>query len=46
MFGSNVIVIKHAGFFLRQHNNSSGSIGKALEHRWPASLIKDFLLNQ
>jgi hypothetical protein len=29
---ANVIVIEHASFFLRQDNNATGSIGKALKH--------------
>jgi hypothetical protein len=29
---ANVIVIEHASFFLRQYNNATGSIGKALKH--------------
>jgi hypothetical protein len=34
MFGSDVIVIEHASFFLRQNNNAAGSIGKALKHQF------------
>jgi hypothetical protein len=33
VFGSDVIVIEHASFFLREDNNAAGSIGKALKHR-------------
>jgi hypothetical protein len=25
-------VVEHAGFFLRQHDNTSGSVCKSLEH--------------
>jgi hypothetical protein len=34
VFGSNVIVVEHASFFLRENNNAAGSIGKALKHLW------------
>ena len=33
VFGADVIMVEHAGFFLSQHNNPSGPIGKALKHR-------------
>jgi hypothetical protein len=32
MFSTDVVVIEHASFFLRENNNAAGSIGKALKH--------------
>jgi hypothetical protein len=34
MFGTDVIVIEHASLFLREDDDSAGSIGKALEHSY------------
>jgi hypothetical protein len=33
VFGADVIVIEHASFFLREDNNATGPVGKALKHR-------------
>jgi hypothetical protein len=33
MFSSNVIVVEHASFFLREDNNAAGPVGKALKHQ-------------
>src|SRR5487761_2244525 len=33
MLGPDVVVIEHASFVLRQHDDSSGSISEPLEHR-------------
>jgi hypothetical protein len=32
VLSADVVVIEHACFFLGQHNNAAGSIGKALKH--------------
>ena len=34
VFSTDVIMVEHACFFLSQDNYTSGSIGKALKHRW------------
>jgi hypothetical protein len=34
VFSTDVIVIEHASFFLRQNNNAAGSVGKALKHQF------------
>jgi hypothetical protein len=33
VFGTDVVVIEHASLFLREDNNATGSVGKALKHR-------------
>ncbi len=32
VLGADVVVVEHPGLFLRQHHNSSGSVGEPLEH--------------
>jgi hypothetical protein len=34
VFSADVVVIEHASFFLRENNNATCSVGKALKHQW------------
>ena len=33
VLGADVVVIEHASFFLRENNNATCPVGKALKHR-------------